>query len=74
VLKKFVTISDLRAQIAGFLYGISPPDNSPLVKQIRYIVMPPQSNECKCSCPTSFWDSLGCNGRGTKILLASGKI
>ncbi|KAI9583820.1 pre-mRNA-processing-splicing factor 8 [Glossina fuscipes] len=41
ILKKFVTISDLRAQIAGYLYGISPPDN-PQVKEIRCIVMPPQ--------------------------------
>ena len=41
VLKKFVTISDLRAQIAGYLYGISPADN-PQVKEIRCIVMPPQ--------------------------------
>ena len=41
VLKKFVTISDLRAQIAGYLYGSSPPDN-PQVKEIRCIVMPPQ--------------------------------
>ncbi|KAG5678154.1 hypothetical protein PVAND_007849 [Polypedilum vanderplanki] len=37
----FVTISDLRAQIAGYLYGVSPPDN-PQVKEIRCIVMPPQ--------------------------------
>ncbi|ELT98780.1 hypothetical protein CAPTEDRAFT_151544 [Capitella teleta] len=41
VLKKFITISDLRAQIAGYLYGVSPPDN-PQVKEIRCIVMPPQ--------------------------------
>lgn len=41
MLKKFVTISDLRAQIAGYLYGVSPPDN-PQVKEIRCIVMPPQ--------------------------------
>ena len=27
VLKKFVMISDLRTQIAGFLYGVSPADN-----------------------------------------------
>ena len=27
VLKKFVMISDLRTQISGYLYGISPPDN-----------------------------------------------
>ncbi|KAK6010600.1 hypothetical protein OSTOST_24368, partial [Ostertagia ostertagi] len=27
VLKKFITISDLRTQIGGFLYGVSPADN-----------------------------------------------
>ncbi|PVD32879.1 hypothetical protein C0Q70_08326 [Pomacea canaliculata] len=41
VLKKFIIISDLRAQIAGYMYGVSPPDN-PQVKEIRCIVMPPQ--------------------------------
>ena len=41
VLKKFICISDLRTEIAGFLYGISPVDN-PHVKEIRCIAMPPQ--------------------------------
>eukprot|EP00742_Colponemidia_sp_Colp-10_P004444 GILJ01004744.1.p1 GENE.GILJ01004744.1~~GILJ01004744.1.p1 ORF type:complete len:2356 (+),score=385.23 GILJ01004744.1:375-7070(+) len=41
VLKKFICISDLRTQIAGYLYGVSPPDN-PQVKEIRCIVMVPQ--------------------------------
>ncbi|MCL4147963.1 UNVERIFIED_CONTAM: hypothetical protein GTU68_027590, partial [Idotea baltica] len=41
VLKKFIIISDLRTQIAGYLYGVSPSDN-PQVKEIRCIVMPPQ--------------------------------
>lgn len=41
VLKKFITIADLRVQIAGYLYGTSPPDNSS-VKEIRTIVMMPQ--------------------------------
>jgi pre-mRNA-processing factor 8 len=41
VLKKFITISDLRTQICGFMYGISPPDNAQ-VKEIRCIVMVPQ--------------------------------
>jgi len=41
VLKKFITISDLRTQIAGLLYGISPPDN-PQVKEIHAVVLPPQ--------------------------------
>jgi pre-mRNA-processing factor 8 len=41
VLKKFICIADLRTQIAGFMYGVSPPDN-PQVKEVRCIVMPPQ--------------------------------
>lgn len=41
LLKKFITTSDLRTQIAGYLYGISPRD-APLIKEIRCIVMPPQ--------------------------------
>lgn len=41
LLKKFICISDLRTQIAGFMYGVSPPDNSQ-VKEIRCIVMVPQ--------------------------------
>ncbi|EXB67278.1 Pre-mRNA-processing-splicing factor 8 [Morus notabilis] len=41
ILKKFICIADLRTQIAGYLYGISPPDN-PQVKEIRCIAMPPQ--------------------------------
>ncbi|KAF3450897.1 hypothetical protein FNV43_RR06986 [Rhamnella rubrinervis] len=41
ILKKFICIADLRTQISGYLYGISPPDN-PQVKEIRCIAMPPQ--------------------------------
>eukprot|EP00731_Ephydatia_muelleri_P023645 Em0015g1228a len=41
VLKKFIIISDLRTQIAGYMYGTSPPDN-PQVKEIHCIVMVPQ--------------------------------
>ena len=41
VLKKFICIADLRTQIAGYMYGVSPPDN-PMVKEIRAVVMPPQ--------------------------------
>ncbi|CAF1537510.1 unnamed protein product, partial [Adineta steineri] len=41
ILKKFIIISDLRTQIAGYLYGVSPPDN-PQVKEIRCVVLPPQ--------------------------------
>lgn len=28
ILSKFITISDLRTQIAGYMYGVSPPDNA----------------------------------------------
>ena len=41
VLKKFITVADLRTQIAAYMYGVSPPDN-PSVKEIRCLVMPPQ--------------------------------
>merc|ERR1711871_1507027 len=41
ILSKFICISDLRTQIAGYLYGVSPPDNDQ-VKEIRCIVLPPQ--------------------------------
>merc|ERR1711981_639891 len=41
VLKKFIMVADLRTQIAGYMYGVSPPDN-PQVKEIRCIVLPPQ--------------------------------
>ncbi|XP_061716372.1 pre-mRNA-processing-splicing factor 8 [Cydia pomonella] len=41
LLKKFVTISDLRAQIACYLYGTSPPDN-PMVREVHCAVLPPQ--------------------------------
>ena len=27
ILKKFIQIADLRTQVSGFLYGVSPPDN-----------------------------------------------
>ncbi|KAG6421487.1 hypothetical protein SASPL_118040 [Salvia splendens] len=41
ILKKFICIADLRTQVAGYLYGVSPPDN-PQVKEIRCISMVPQ--------------------------------
>jgi len=41
ILKKFICVSDLRTQIAGYLYGLSPPDN-PHVKEIRCIALVPQ--------------------------------
>ncbi|GAM23554.1 hypothetical protein SAMD00019534_067290 [Acytostelium subglobosum LB1] len=41
ILKKFITLSDLRIQVMGYIYGVSPPDN-PQVKEIRCIVIVPQ--------------------------------
>jgi pre-mRNA-processing factor 8 len=41
VLKRFITIADLRTQVAGYIYGRSPPDNDQ-VKEISTIVMVPQ--------------------------------
>lgn len=34
ILRAFVTAADLRTQVAGFLYGVSPPDNKQ-VKEIK---------------------------------------
>ena len=53
VLKKFITVADLRTQIAGYMYGVSPPDN-PQVKEIRCVVMPPQwGNHAQVNLPTA---------------------
>jgi pre-mRNA-processing factor 8 len=41
ILRRFIMIADLRIQVAGYLYGSSPPDN-PQIKEIRTIVMVPQ--------------------------------
>ncbi|KTW31264.1 pre-mRNA-processing-splicing factor 8 [Pneumocystis jirovecii RU7] len=41
ILKKFIIISDLYTQIAGFLYGTSPLDNNE-VKEIKCIAIVPQ--------------------------------
>ena len=41
ILSKFITIADLRTQVAGYMYGVSPPDNSQ-VKEVRCIVLVPQ--------------------------------
>lgn len=41
ILKKFIQISDLRAQVGGLLYGRSPEDN-PAIKEIRAIALVPQ--------------------------------
>lgn len=41
VLSKFITIADLRTQVAGYMYGVSPSDNEH-VKEVRCIVMVPQ--------------------------------
>ena len=56
VLKKFITIADLRTQISGYLYGISPPDN-PNVKEVRCVVIPPQwGNHATTHLPTQLPD------------------
>ncbi|RVD87059.1 uncharacterized protein DFL_005307 [Arthrobotrys flagrans] len=41
ILKKFIMISDLRMQVAAYIYGSSPPDNDQ-VKEIKCFVMVPQ--------------------------------
>ena len=41
VLRAFITASDLRTQVAAYLYGVSPPDNKQ-VKEIKAVVWVPQ--------------------------------
>jgi pre-mRNA-processing factor 8 len=41
ILKKFITIGDLRTQIMAYMYGVSPPGN-PMVKEVRCFVLVPQ--------------------------------
>lgn len=41
LLKRLISTTDLRTQIAGYLYGVSPRDG-PLIKEIRCLVIPPQ--------------------------------
>ncbi|GJD08456.1 Pre-mRNA-processing-splicing factor 8 [Galdieria sulphuraria] len=41
LLRKFISVADLRTQIGAFMYGLSPPDND-RVKEIRCLVFPPQ--------------------------------
>ena len=42
VLRKFITIADLRTQVAAYMFGVSPPDNA-LVKEVRVLVLVPQT-------------------------------
>jgi pre-mRNA-processing factor 8 len=54
LVKKFITISDLRTQIGAFMYGKSPADN-PRVKEIWALVMVPQvGNHLHVSMPQNF--------------------
>jgi pre-mRNA-processing factor 8 len=41
ILSQFITISDLRTQVAAYLYGTSPPGND-MIKEVRCIVLVPQ--------------------------------
>jgi pre-mRNA-processing factor 8 len=41
ILSKFITIADLRTQVAGYLFGVTPEDNDQ-VREVRCIVLVPQ--------------------------------
>lgn len=47
VLKKFICIADLRTQVAGYMYGVSPPDN-PNVRapRLSYVLAPMHTALC----------------------------
>ncbi|ONI18565.1 hypothetical protein PRUPE_3G223400 [Prunus persica] len=52
VTTRTANVHDLRTQIAGYLYGVSPPDN-PQVKEVCCIVMPPQKGTSQQVCLSS---------------------
>jgi pre-mRNA-processing factor 8 len=57
ILSKFITIADLRTQIAGYLYGVTPPDNDQ-VREVRCIVLVPQvGNHQSVTLPEKLPDS-----------------
>ena len=39
ILKKFVMISDLRTQISGYLYGVSPADNPQVREKLLAVIL-----------------------------------
>merc|ERR1712232_149053 len=41
ILEMFISIADLRTQIAGYIYGVTPTDND-MVREVRVIVLVPQ--------------------------------
>jgi len=41
ILEKFITIADLRTQVAGYIYGVTPSDNDQ-VREVKIIVLVPQ--------------------------------
>jgi hypothetical protein len=41
VLKKFITIADLRTQVAALIYGVAPADNAHVL-EVRTLALPPQ--------------------------------
>ena len=41
LIKRFIIIADRRTQVAGYIYGTTPPEND-MVKEIKCIVMVPQ--------------------------------
>lgn len=69
LLKKFVQISDLRTQVAAYLYGKSPEDNDE-VKEIKRIVLVPQlANTHSVQLPNMVPESTSDNGlEGLELL------
>ncbi len=49
LLKKFICIADLRTQIAGYIYGLSPPDN-PQVRLVALSYTTFSTGFVRCTC------------------------
>jgi pre-mRNA-processing factor 8 len=56
ILSRFIVVSDLRTQVAAYMYGVSPADN-PRVKEVRCLVLVPQvGDHTKVQLPSALPD------------------
>ena len=77
VLKKFICIADLRTQVAGYIYGVSPPDNPQVwisLTLLSHVITPcviasQRLRSCCCACTSRLSPVQTCQScKGANIL------